>query len=53
MLPYKDALLNLANTNVPYKTKKRILVQEDGGFIQLPAVTKRRVFGAIKEKTKL
>ena len=52
-MPYKDALLNLANTNVPYKTKKRILVQEDGGFVQLPVVTKPRVFGAIKEKTKL
>ena len=25
--PYKDALLNLAETNVPYKTKKRILVR--------------------------
>ncbi|CAH3030360.1 unnamed protein product, partial [Porites evermanni] len=29
VLPYKDALVNLAETNVPYKTKKRILVQED------------------------
>ena len=41
-LPYKDALVNLAETNVPYKTKKRILVQEDDGFIQellVPAVT--------------
>ena len=38
---YKDALVNLAETNVPYKTKKRILVQEGDGFIQdllLPAV---------------
>ena len=34
VLPYKDALVNLAETNVPYKTKKRILVQEDDGFIQ-------------------
>ena len=25
--PYKDALLNLAEANVPYKTKKRILVR--------------------------
>ena len=38
---YEDALLNLAETTVPYKTKKRILVQEGGGFIQdllVPAV---------------
>ena len=34
VLPYKDALVNLAETNVPYKTKKRILVQ---GFSGLPA----------------
>ncbi|CAH3181602.1 unnamed protein product, partial [Porites lobata] len=34
VLPYKDALVNLAETNVPYKTKKRILVQEGDGFIQ-------------------
>ena len=42
VLPYKDALVNLAETNVPYKTKKRILVQEGDGFIQdllVPAVT--------------
>ena len=42
VLPYKDALVNLAETNVPCKTKKRILVQEGDGFIQdllLPAVT--------------
>ena len=35
-------LVNLAETNVPYKTKKRILVQEGDGFIQdllAPAVT--------------
>ena len=35
-------LVNLAETNVPYKTKKRILVQEGDGFIQdllVPAVT--------------
>ena len=38
---YKDALVNVAETNVPYKTKKWILVQEDDGFIQdlvVPAV---------------
>ena len=42
VLSYKDALVNLAETNVPYKTKKRILVQEGDGFIQdllVPAVT--------------
>ena len=42
VLPYNDALVNLTETNVPYKTKKRILVQEGDGFIQdllLPAVT--------------
>ena len=32
--PYKDALLDLASPNVPYKTKKRVLVQEGGGFIE-------------------
>ena len=39
---YKDALVKLAETNVPYKTKMRILVQEGDGFIQdllLPGVT--------------
>ena len=42
LLSYKDALVNPAETNVPYKTKKRILVQEGDGFIQdllVPAVT--------------
>ena len=42
VLSYKDALANLAETIVPYKTKKRILVQEGDGFIQdllVPAVT--------------
>ena len=42
LLPYKDALLDLPSPNVPYKTKKRILVQEGDGFIQdllVPAVT--------------
>ena len=34
LLPYKDALLNLASTNVPFKTKKRVLVQEGSGFIE-------------------
>ena len=37
----KDALVNLSETNVPYETKKWILVQEGDGFIQdlvVPAV---------------
>ena len=34
LLPYKDALLNLAGSNVPYKTKRRLLVQEGSGFIE-------------------
>ncbi|KAL9953003.1 hypothetical protein ACROYT_G040350 [Oculina patagonica] len=34
VIPYKDALVNLVEPNVPFKTKKRILVQEGGGFIQ-------------------
>ena len=40
LLPYKDALISLAEPNVPYKKKKHILVQEGGGFIQdlLPPV---------------
>ena len=40
LLPYKDALISLAETNVPYKKKKYVLVQEGGGFIQdlLPPV---------------
>ena len=40
LLPYKDALISLAEPHVPYKKKKHILVQEGGGFIQdlLPPV---------------
>ena len=34
LLPYKDALNSLAEPNVPFKKKKRILVLEGGGFIQ-------------------
>ena len=34
LLPYKDALLDLARPNVPHKTKKRVLVQEVSGFIE-------------------
>ena len=33
-LPYKDALLDLASPNVPYKTKKRFLKQEGSSFIE-------------------
>ena len=33
-LPYKDVLLDLNSPNVPYKTKKRLLVQEGSGFIE-------------------
>ena len=31
---YKDAVLDLARPNAPYKTKKRVLVQESSGFIE-------------------
>ena len=34
LLSHKDALVNLAQRNVPCKTKKRTLVQEGSGFIQ-------------------
>ena len=34
LLPYKDALLDLASPNVPYKTRERVLVQECSGFIE-------------------
>ena len=30
----KDALLDLASPNVPYKTKKRVLEEEGSGFIE-------------------
>ena len=33
LLPYKDALISLAEPNVPYKKKKHILVQEGGGLV--------------------
>ena len=32
--PHKDASLNLARPNVPFKTKRRVLVQEGSGFIE-------------------
>ena len=40
LLPYKDALISLAEPNVPFRKKKRIRVQEGGGFNQdlLPPV---------------
>ena len=31
---HKEALSNLVNPKVPYKTKKQVLVQEGTGFIQ-------------------
>ena len=34
LLRYKDALISIAEPNVPYKKKKYVLVQEGGGFIQ-------------------
>ena len=34
LLPYKDTLLDLASPNVPFKTNKRVLVQEGSGFIE-------------------
>ena len=39
---HMDALLSLAESSVPYKTKKQTLAQEGGGFIQdllIPVVT--------------
>ena len=35
LLPYKDALLDLTRPNVPYKTKKRVLVQEGSGLLNM------------------
>ena len=32
LMPYKDALVKLAEGNVPFKKKKQVLVQESGGF---------------------
>ena len=34
VLCHKDALVNLGELDVPYKTKKQTLVQEGGNFIQ-------------------
>ena len=33
LLPYKETLSFLASPDVSYETKKRILVQESGGFV--------------------
>ena len=40
--PYNERLTYLASPDVPYKTKKRILVQEGDGFVQdllVPVIT--------------
>ena len=34
VLRHKDALVNLGELDVPYKTKKQTLAKEGGGFIQ-------------------
>jgi len=34
LIQNKDAILNLALSDIPYKTKKQTLVQEGGAFIQ-------------------
>jgi len=34
LIQNKDAILNLALPDIPYKTKKQTLVQEGGAFIQ-------------------
>ena len=34
LMRYKNALVKLAEANVPFKTKKQVLAQEGGGFIQ-------------------
>ena len=34
LLQHKDALLNPAGPNVPFKTKTQVLVQEGSGFIE-------------------
>ena len=31
--PHKDSIENLRNSNIPYKEKKQMLVQEGGSFI--------------------
>ena len=42
-IPYKDSIVDLVNRKVPYKYKKKILVQEGSGFIQdvlTPVITR-------------
>ena len=42
LLPYKETLSFLASPAVPYRTKKRMLVQDGGGFVQdllVPVIT--------------
>lgn len=34
LIPYKDSIVDLVNSKVPYKYKKKLLVQEGSGFIQ-------------------
>jgi len=34
LIQFKDALVNLANLYVPYKTKEQTIVQEGGAFFQ-------------------
>ena len=34
LLPYKDAVFNIAKANIPFRKKKHILMQEGDGFIQ-------------------
>ena len=34
LLPYEEELVDLAESHVPFKRKKQILVQHGGGFIQ-------------------
>ena len=34
LIQFKDTLVNLADLDVPYKTKKQTLVQESSAFIQ-------------------
>ena len=48
----RDAVLNLASPNVPYKTKKRVLVQEGGGFIEDVLVPQSwiQISSALREK---
>ena len=42
LLPYKETLSFLASPAVPYRTKKRMPVQDGGGFVQdllVPVIT--------------